>query len=56
MVTTPPEEPHGARDFRRLPEPVALEDTVTTQDAREAPDPTLGRDADTEWLLKYGAG
>lgn len=56
MGKTPSEEQHEAPNFRRLPEPVRLEDTVTTQDTREAPDPTLGRDADTEWLLRYGAG
>lgn len=56
MGNTPSEEQPGVQDFRTLPEPVRLEDTVATQDTREAPDPTMGRDADTEWLLKYGAG
>lgn len=41
---------------RHLPEPVRLEDTITSRDVVEAPDPTMGRDAETEWLLKYGAG
>lgn len=50
------DEQHEVHDFRKLPEPVRIEDTVTAQDAREAPDPTMGRDADTEWLLRYGAG
>ena len=56
MGTTPSEKQPAAEDFRMLPEPVPLEDTVTTQETREAPSPTMGRDADTEWLLKYGAG
>lgn len=46
------EDQHEAQDFRRLPEPIRLEDTVTTQEAREVPDPTMGRDAETEWLLR----
>ncbi len=43
-------------DHRHLPEPVRLEDTITSQDVTDAPDSTMGRDAETEWLLKYGAG
>lgn len=39
-------------DFTTLPGPVRLEDTVTSQETREAPSPTMGRDADTEWLLR----
>ena len=46
----------GPDHHRSLPEPVRLEDTVTSQDVVEAPDPTMGRDAETEWLLRYGAG
>jgi len=56
MGKTPPEVRHEAQDFRTLPEPIRFEDMITTQAAREAPDPTLGRDADTEWLLRNGAG
>ncbi|RPF27790.1 heme biosynthesis protein HemY [Georgenia muralis] len=56
MGEAPYEEQHGAKDFREMPDPVRLEDTVTTQATSDAPDPTMGRDADTEWLLKYGAG
>ncbi len=39
-------------DFTTLSQPVRLEETVTTQETREAPSPTMGRDADTEWLLR----
>jgi len=45
-----------AGDFRELPEPVRLEDTTTTQESCEAPSPTMGRDAETEWLLRNAAG
>jgi len=56
MGTPSPEPQHDAKDFRSLPEPIRLEDTVSAQEVREAPDPAMGRDADTEWLLRYGAG
>lgn len=39
--------------FRRLPEPVRLEDTIATQDADPLPDPEAGRDTDTDFLLRY---
>ena len=48
-------QPEG-KDFRKLPEPIPFEDMGTTQETRDAPDPTLGRDADNEWLLRNGAG
>ena len=51
-----PDVTEGAGDHRSLPEPVRLEDTITSQDVVEAPDPAAGRDTETEWLLKYGAG
>ncbi len=54
---TPGPEPAGdGSDHRHLPEPVRIEDTITSQDVVEAPDPTMGRDVETEWLLKFGAG
>lgn len=49
-------EPHDADDHRHLPEPVRLEDTITSQDVDEAPDPRMGRDTETEWLLRNAAG
>lgn len=52
--TAPP--PRDASHHRQLPEPIRLEDTITSQDVVDAPDPTMGRDTETEWLLKYGAG
>ncbi|UZN02604.1 heme biosynthesis protein HemY [Cellulomonas sp. S1-8] len=43
-----------AADFRRLPEPIALEDTVTSQDVGHVPDPDGGRDPNHEWMLRHG--
>ncbi|NAZ82620.1 heme biosynthesis protein HemY [Kineococcus sp. R8] len=47
---------HTAHDprqrFRRLPEPVRVEDTVESHDPLPAPDPTMGRDTETEFLLR----
>lgn len=56
MGRMPSDDQHAAHDFRTLPEPVRIDDTVTTQVTHEAPNPTSGRDADTEWLLRYGGG
>ena len=41
------------RDFRQLPEPIALEDTVTGVDVSHVPDPDGGRDPDHEWMLRH---
>lgn len=48
---TPPPPP--APDYRTLPEPVALADTVAMQDTRPVPDPTTGRDAELQFLLRH---
>ena len=45
-----------AADYRHLPEPVALADMITTQETDPAPDPTMGRDTETEFLLRNAAG
>jgi hypothetical protein len=47
------EERPGASAYRRLPDPVRLEDTVEVTDASAVPDPTRGRDTETEFLLRY---
>ena len=39
--------------FRRLPEPIRLEDTVASQETDAAQDPEGGRDTDVEFLLRY---
>jgi len=50
---TQPASAPAPRDFRRLPEPIALEDTVATQDVRTVPDPDGGRDPNHEWMLRH---
>ncbi len=45
-----------ATDYRELPEPIRLDETITSQEASDPPDPTMGRDAETEWLLRNAAG
>ena len=55
-MSAPHGTPSDAADFRQLPEPVRLEDTVTSLEVESAPDPTMGRDAETEWLLRNAAG
>lgn len=42
----------GTKRFSVLPEHIDLGDTIATQDADAPPDPTMGRDADLEWLLR----
>ncbi len=39
--------------FRRLPDPVRLEDTVETKEATPAPDPAGGRDGERDFMLRY---
>jgi hypothetical protein len=55
-ATPQPTSGHRPRtEFRRLPEPVRLEDTVTSHDADAPPDPEAGRDTDRDFLLRYFA-
>ena len=42
------------RDFSRLPEPVRLEDTVTSVPDEPGVDPTVHPDPETAFLLRYG--
>lgn len=41
-----------AARFGSLPEHVRLADTSATQEPDAPPDPTMSRDADTDWLLR----
>ncbi|WP_332642312.1 hypothetical protein [Aeromicrobium sp.] len=41
--------------FKHLPEPVKLEDTITSQDVEPVPDPEGGMDTDRAFLIRYGA-
>jgi hypothetical protein len=40
-------------DYRHLPEPVRVEDTVAELDTRPVPDPDGGVDAQTLFMLRY---
>lgn len=51
-ATTTPE--NAAARFAVLPEPVRLEDTVTTQETEPAPDPAMGIDPNHEWMIRHG--
>ena len=44
-----------APDYRHLPDPVRLEDTIAEQDTRPVPDPDGGKDPEQIFLLRYGA-
>ena len=44
--------PGSCARFRSLPEHVPLADTIATQATDAPPDPTMNRDADTDWLLR----
>lgn len=47
------ETPEGQGRYAVLPEPVRLEDTITSQPAADPPDPTGGRDTETDFLLRH---
>lgn len=47
-----PEAQQVAVDFTALPDRIALADTIAAQESRHAPDPTMGRDTETELLLR----
>jgi hypothetical protein len=42
-------------DYRRLPEPVDLDDTIATHETDPPPDPAGGRDPERDFMLRYGA-
>lgn len=52
---TPERQAVPAPDYRHLPEPVDLEDTVATHETDPPPDPTGGRDTDRDFMLRYAA-
>lgn len=59
-----PEEPETSNtkhqpltgDFKHLPPAVKLEDTIATHNPDAPADPTLGRDPETDFVLRHGAG
>lgn len=56
MGKATPSAPRDPADYRELPEPIRLEQTITSQEAFDPPDPTMGRDVETEWLLRNAPG
>ncbi|HYS38707.1 MAG TPA: hypothetical protein VEO01_24060 [Pseudonocardiaceae bacterium] len=52
---TPPPKPDPER-FKHLPEPVKPQDMITSQETEPPPDPEGGRDTNTDFMLRYGAG
>jgi hypothetical protein len=46
----------GSQRFKRLPEPVKLEDTVESQETDAARDPEGGRDTDRDFMIRYSGG
>jgi hypothetical protein len=52
MTEVPPRVPRTPVDYRELPEPIALKDTITSRETDPAPDPTMGRDTETEFLVR----
>lgn len=51
-----PDEPNGPERFRQLPERIRLEDTITTQETDPPPDPSMGRDTEQDFVLRYAGG
>jgi hypothetical protein len=48
-------EAAGPAKYRKLPEPIRLDQVTTSQPASDAPSPDFGRDPDHEWMLRFGA-
>lgn len=47
------EAPSADRSYAVLPEPVRLEDTITSEDVAVVQDPYAGRDTETEFMLRH---
>jgi hypothetical protein len=45
--------PDPTKRFTVLPSPIEIEDTLASQEVRDAPDPEAGRDTDRDFLLRY---
>jgi hypothetical protein len=51
-----PKPPSDPERFKHLPEPVKPQDMITSQETEPPPDPEGGRNTDTDFMLRYGAG
>jgi hypothetical protein len=39
--------------YRHLPDPIDIEDTISTKEVEPAPDPEAGRDSERDFMLRY---
>lgn len=46
----------GSERFKRLPEPVKVEDMVESQPAEPARDPDGGRDPERDFMIRWAGG
>ncbi len=53
---TDADEGKPAEPYRRLPGRIRVEDMITTQDVGPVPDPTMGRDAERDFMLRNAGG
>ena len=53
MATEKPQDPDR---FKKLPEHIALEDTIEEQPTVDPPDPDFGRDPEQEFFLRHAGG
>ncbi|GAB3262115.1 hypothetical protein [Arthrobacter pigmenti] len=42
--------------YRKLPERIRVEDMVAAKETRPVPDPKMGRDTETDFLLRHAGG
>jgi hypothetical protein len=47
------EPTEDAERYRHLPEPIDLEETISTKEVEPAPDPDAGRDPERDFMLRY---
>jgi hypothetical protein len=40
-------------DYQHLPQPVRVEDTISTKEAAPVADPEAGRDTERDFMLRY---
>jgi hypothetical protein len=46
---------HETPDYRHLPAPIRVEDTIVEVDTRDVPDPYGGRDTERDFFLRFAA-
>lgn len=52
MDDAPAPQPDPRARWATLPEPVRIVDTITSHASSDAPDPVMGRDTETEFMLR----